>query len=89
MPSKGTKILEINQNQKSDKVQFAIYADLECMIEKIDEFKNNPENLSTAKVSRHIPSGFSMSPRAAFRSIDNKHDDVYRGKYCMKKFENY
>ena len=37
---------------------FIIYADLECLIEKIDGCKNNPENSSTTKVSEHIPSGF-------------------------------
>ena len=40
MPSKRTKILEFNRYQKSDKVQFIIYADLECLIKKIHEFKN-------------------------------------------------
>ena len=47
--------------------------------------KNNPENSSTAKVSEHIPSGFSMSATSSFRSIENKHG-VYRSKGCMKKF---
>ena len=40
MPSKDTKILEFNQYQKSDKAIFIIYADLECIIEKIDKCKN-------------------------------------------------
>ena len=44
MPSEDTKILEFNQYQKSDKSPFIIYADLECIIEKIDACKNNPEN---------------------------------------------
>ena len=61
MPSEETKILEFNQNQKSDKAPFIIYADLEFLIEKIDGCKNNPENLSTTKVSEHVPSGFSIS----------------------------
>ena len=52
------KMLEFNQYQKSDKAPFIMYADLECIIEKIDECKNNPENSTTAKVSKHIPSGF-------------------------------
>ena len=77
--------LEFNKYQKSDKAPFIIYADLECIIEKIDGCKNNPENSSTTKVSKHIPSGFSMSTISSFRSIENKHD-VYRGKDCMKKF---
>ena len=62
-----------------------IYVDLECIIGKTDVSKNNPENLSAAKVSEHIPSGFSISKIFSFRSIENNHD-VYRGKDCMKKF---
>ena len=42
--SEDTKILELNQYQKSNKVPFIIYADLECLIEKIDGCKNNIEN---------------------------------------------
>ena len=38
----------------------------------IDGCKNNPENSSTAKVSEHIPSGFSMSTISSFTSIENK-----------------
>ena len=61
MPSKDTKILEFNQYQKSDKALFIIYADLECLLEKIDGCKNNAENLSKSKVGEHIPSGFKSS----------------------------
>ena len=39
MPSEDTKILEFNQYQKFDKAQFVIYADLQCLIEKIDGCK--------------------------------------------------
>ena len=42
--SEVTKILKFNQYQKSDKAPFIIYADIECIIEKIDGCKNNPEN---------------------------------------------
>ena len=85
MPSEDTKILEFNQYQKSDKVIFIIYADLECLMEKTDGCKNNPEHSSITKVSEHIPSSFSMSTISLWRSIENKHD-VYKGKDCMKKF---
>ena len=40
---------------------FIIYADLECIIEKIDGCKNNPKISSATNVSEHIPPGFSMS----------------------------
>ena len=43
MPSENTKILAFNQYQNFDKAPFTIYADLECIIEKIDRCKNNPE----------------------------------------------
>ena len=49
MPSDNTKIKEFSQYQKSDKVPFIIYADLQCIIEKTDRFKHNPENSSTSK----------------------------------------
>ena len=85
MRSEDTKILEFNQYQKSDKAPFIIQAVFECMIEKIGGCKINPENSSTTKVSKHIPSGFSISTISSFRSTENKHD-VYRDKDCMKKF---
>ena len=46
IPSEDTKILESNQRQKSDKAQFVIHEDLECLIKKINGYKNNYENLS-------------------------------------------
>ena len=85
MPSEDTKILEFTQYQKSDKAPFVIYADLECLIEKIDGCKNNPENSPTTNVDEHISSGFLMSTILSLKSIENKHD-VYGGKYCMTKF---
>ena len=83
MPSKDTTRLEFNQYQKL--LLFIIYADLECVIEKIDGCKSNLENSSTTKISEYISSGFSMSTISSFRSIENKHN-VYRGKECIKKF---
>ena len=69
-------------------LKIILYADLECLIEKTDGSKNNPQNSFTAKVGEHIPSGFLMSTIASFRSIENKYD-IYRGKDCMKKFCEY
>ena len=80
-----TKILEFDQNKKSDKVPFIIYADLEFIKETNDRYKNNLENSSITKVSELIHSGFSMSTISSFRRVRNKHD-VYRGKDCTKKF---
>ena len=74
MTSEDSKVLQFNQYQEFGKASFITYTDLECITEKIDGCKNNPENSSTTKVSKHIPSGFSMSTISLFRSIENKHD---------------
>ena len=73
MRSEDNKIIEFNQCQKSDKAPFIIQAVFECTIEKIDGCKNNPENLSTTRVRKHIPLGFSISTIYSFWSTENKH----------------
>ena len=85
MSSEDSELLEFNRYQEADKAPFIIYTDLEYIIEKIDGYKNNPENSSTAKVNEHFPSPFLMLTISSFRSIENRHHDVYRGKDCMKK----
>ena len=50
MPSEDIKILELHKHQKSEKVSFITYADLACLIDKIDGCKSDPENSSTTKV---------------------------------------
>ena len=84
MPFEDTKILELI-NIKSDKASYVIHLNLECIIEKVDACINNTENLSTRKVDKHIPSGFSMSKKPSIRSKEHK-DDVYINKVGMKKF---
>ena len=74
MPSDTTKTLPLNQYQKSHKAPFITYADFECIIERIYGCRINPENSSSPNVSKHIPSGFSMSTISLFRSVENKHD---------------
>ena len=60
MPSKNIKIQEFHQYQKPDKVPFTTYADLESLIKRRDECKNNSEKLSTTKVGEDILFGYSM-----------------------------
>ena len=78
IPFEDTKILEFIPYQK-------FHADFECLVEKIDGCKNNPEISYTTKAGEYIPSGFSMSTSSSFKSIENKHD-LYRAKDCMKSF---
>ena len=49
MPNEENKILKCNSGEKSLKVSFVIYADLECLLKKIDTCTNNPEKSYTEK----------------------------------------
>ena len=49
MPDEDRKILKYNPGGKSLKVPFIIYADLECMLRKIDTCQNDPKKSSTEK----------------------------------------
>ena len=82
MSSEDTRILQFNQHQESDEAPFIIYADLECIIGKVVRCKNNPENSSTTKVSKHSIKTFNVNTITSFRNIENKHD-VCRSKDCM------
>ena len=44
---------------KSHRMPYIIYADLECLIKKIDGCENNPENSSTTRIGDHITCGYS------------------------------
>ena len=61
MPTEDAKKLKFNEYQKFDQGSFIIYEGLECLIERINGCKNNPENSITKKVGKHITLGFSIS----------------------------
>ena len=45
-------IFEFNQYIKLGKMQYIIHADVESLIEKIDNCKNNPEKYLTTKIEK-------------------------------------
>ena len=85
MPTKNNNIIKYNQGEKSLELPFIIYADLECLLDKIDTCYNNPEESSTAKISRHTPSGYSIFTHCSFDKSKNKLN-YYRGEDCMERF---
>ena len=46
MPKEGNKILKYNHGEKSMKVPFIIYADIQSFLEKISTCHYNPKKLS-------------------------------------------
>ena len=84
MPSPNN-IIKYNQREKSLELPFIIYADLECLLKKIDTCQNNPDLSSTTKINEHIPSGYSIYTNCSFDKSNNKLS-YYRGEDCMKRF---
>ena len=85
MPTKNNNIIKNNHGEKSLKLPFVIYADLECLLEKMSTCINNPNESSTTKINKHTPSGYSIFTHCSFDKSKNKLN-YYRGKDCMKKF---
>ena len=57
MPDEDNKILKYASGEKSLKVPFIIYADLECLLKKVNTCQNNPDKSYTEKKATHRPSG--------------------------------
>ena len=85
MPSPSNNIIKYNSGEKSLELPFIIYADLECLLKKIDTCYNNPDLSSTTKINQHIPSGYSIYTNCSFDKANNKLS-YYRGEDCMTRF---
>ena len=85
MPTKDNNIIKYNQGEKSIELPFVVYADLECLLEKMSTCQNNPNESSTTEINKHAPSGYSLFTYCSFDKTKNKLD-YYRGKDCMKTF---
>ena len=81
MPIKGNNTIKYNHGEKSMKLPFVIYADLECLLEKMSTCINNPNKSSTIKINKRTPLGYSI-----FIGESKNKLDYYRGDDCMKKF---
>ena len=85
MPTKDNNIIKYNRGEKSIKMSFTIYADLECLLEKIDTCENDPNKSYTTKINKHIPSGYSIFTHCSFNESKNKLN-YYRENDCMENF---
>ena len=85
MPAKDNDIIKYNHGEKFMKLPLVIYADLECLLEKMNTCINSPNESSTTKINKHTPSGYSIFTSCSFDESKNKLN-YYRGKDCMKKF---
>ena len=85
MPKKDNKIFKYNHGEKSMKVPFIIYADLESLLEKMNTCHNNPKKSSKTNINKHTPSGYSLFTHCLFDTTKDKLD-YYRGEDGTKNF---
>ena len=81
----ANNILESKPGKKSLKHPFIIYADLECLLLKMNTCNNNPNKSYTTAKALHKPSGYSLLTSCLFDKLENK-QTYYRERDCMKRF---
>ena len=72
MLEEGKNILKYRPGDKSLKVSFIIYADLECILKKEQSCQNFPKNSYTDRKARHKPSGYSLILNYPFHETKNR-----------------
>ena len=75
---------EYNHGEKSLKVPFIIYVDLECLLEIIRSCQNNLKKSYRGRKAKHEPSSWAMTVKCLFDLTKSKHD-YYRERDCIKK----
>ena len=85
MPDADNNILQSKPGKKSLENAFVIYADLECLLLKMNICNNNLNMSYTTAKALHKPSGYSLLTSCSFDKSENK-QTYYRGRDCMKRF---
>ena len=88
MPIKGNNTIKYNHGEKSMKLTFVIYADLECLLEKMSTCQNNPNKSSTTKINKHTPSGSSIFTSCSFDESKKKKLVIINKKYVIYAKKN-
>ena len=68
MPTKNNNIKKCSHGEKSMKLPFVIYTDLECLLEKMSTCINNPKESS---INKHTPSRYSIFTHCSFDESKN------------------
>ena len=85
MSDDDDNILESKPRKKALKHAFVIYADLECLLLKINTCNNTPNKSYTIAKELHKTSGYFLLKSCSFDKSENK-QTYYRGRDCMKRF---
>ena len=86
MPKENEKTKYL-PGEKSLKAPFIVYADLECLLEKVQYCQNNPKNSYTEKQSKHKSSGYAWSSIYSFDEFCKDLDELRTEIVNFKKKE--
>ena len=85
MPTNNNNTIKYNHGEKSMKLPFVIFADVECLLEKMSTCINNPNESSATNINKHVPSSYSIFTYCSFHESKNKLN-YHRKNDCMNKF---
>lgn len=85
LPDKDKNIIKFTNVEKQEKVPFIIYADFECILEKIEKAEHEDKKSSTFKTEKHVVCGFSYKVVCSIEE-HTKEQIVYRGEDAGEKF---
>ena len=83
MPEQIQSILKYRQREKSLKVPFIIYTDLESLLKKKQTRQNSAKNSYTQRKASHKHSGYSLRLICSFDETKKRHK-FYRRRDCIK-----
>ena len=83
VPEQIKSILKYRQREKSLKVPFTIYTDLESLLKKKQTRQNNAKNSYTERKASHKHSGYSLRLICSFDETKKRHK-FYRRRDCIK-----
>ena len=72
MPDEDKKILKYITGEKSLRVPFTIYAEIECLLRKINKRPKSPDKSYTEKKAVHKPAGYSLFTCCSFDKSRNE-----------------
>ena len=88
MPEKGT-ILKFKHHERSEKLPFIIYADMEALIKEMQNCDPNPLDSYTKKYQKHEPISFSYYIKSFDDNVYESKLRKYTGEDAMEKFVDW
>ena len=93
MPEEGTK-LRFKNFQREMKIPFVVYADFECIVEKVSSASKNAEKSFTEKYQKHRPCGFCFQIVSEFEEFEPvrmraKNENANVGEKFLEMLERF